>query len=159
LHACLHHVQVTAYLTIPRCPFCTENSSRGLIYFLETKCHACMISIKHCPVGERKVFAPLPLCPPPIPDPPLQQPLSSCNITLLSVPCPAHPVHPFCRSTTMPCSNRSRWKAGAIEIRGTREWSTCGVIRCRTGQRGCQFGHRQVYPHGSSLVSSVVRTR
>jgi hypothetical protein len=43
--------------TIPRCPFCADNSSRGLvIYFLETKRRACMRGMKDCP-GERKVFA------------------------------------------------------------------------------------------------------
>jgi hypothetical protein len=75
------------------------------------------------------------------PDPQLQRHLSPCNITRrLRDHCPPHPAHPFCRSTTMPCSNRSGWKAGAIEIGGTREGSAaCGVMRCGTGQRGCQL--------------------
>jgi hypothetical protein len=75
------------------------------------------------------------------PDPQLQRHLSPCNITRrLCDPCPLHSAHPFCRPTTMPCSNRSGWKAGAIEIGGTREGSTaCGVIRCGTGQRGRQL--------------------
>jgi hypothetical protein len=37
------------------------------VYFLESncKCSACIRGIlKHCPVGERKAFAPLPSCPP-----------------------------------------------------------------------------------------------
>lgn len=63
--------------------------------------------------------------------------LNPCNITYL-----AHASHPFCRSTSTPCSNRDGQKAGAIEISGTREGTTCSVMRCGTGQRGYQSRHR-----------------
>jgi hypothetical protein len=64
-------------------------------------------------------------------------PHATSMITRLCDPCPAHPAHPFFSvHHNVMFKNRSGWKAGVIEIRGTREESTCGVISCGTGQRG-----------------------
>jgi hypothetical protein len=106
---------------------------RPVIYFCETKCRhcrACMRGIKHCPVS------------PPIRSSNDISPHATslavyAIIVLLTLLTHFLSVHPH---AAIPCSNRSGWKAGAIEIGGTREGSAaCGVIRCGTGQRGCQL--------------------
>jgi hypothetical protein len=81
--------------------------------------------------------------------PVLSSPRSAAPTTSLPM---QHPS--YMRSLTYsPCSpillvyhhamfKSQRVEAGEIGIRRTRKWSTCGVIRCETEQRGCQLRHR-----------------